>query len=502
MQIVRDLAGYSYGRSDLVRRAMAKKKKDVMAKEREIFVNGSEKDHIPGAVRNGVPADVAESIFDEMTAFASYAFNKPHAACYAVVALRTGYLKCHYPAEFMAAMMNSFTGNTGKVAGYIYYCRQHNIPILPPSINSSLRQFTVDLDVKGNPGIRFGMGGVKNVGDKAIDTIVREREAGGPYRDIFDFCRRVAGEDVNKRAVESLIKAGCFDGLGARRVQCMAVYESAIDAQTNQKKQNVTGQVSLFDLGQPAESMRMEETYPDLPEYPLKELLSQEKEMTGIYCSAHPLDEFAETLNRLPVNTAFLQELAEREDKGIAQDGRRVTMGGLIAETHSKATKKGALMGFITLEDQTGQVECLLFPRVYEQYSHMIYEDMPALLTGRLSIREDEDPKLLVDTIEPLTAGQQTASTPQAPPPPDTRTDAERAKDAPVKLYLRIKREQMDGVQWILGLDKGDTPVYINLPEEKITLLCPRELWVREAEEACRDLESMLDKADMKVVRK
>ena len=215
----------------------------------------------------------------------------------------------------------------------------------------------------------------------------------------------------------------CFAlGLGARRVQCIAVFEGAMDAQANQRKQNVTGQLSLFDLGQPAESMAGQETYPELPEYPLKELLAQEKEMTGVYCSAHPLDEYADYLRRLEVNTAFLQELAEREDKGISEDGRRVTMGGIIVETHGKATRKGAMMGFLTLEDQTGQVECLLFPKVYERYHREIAADQAVLVTGRLSVREDEDAKLLADVIEPMGHGAPVGVSKETPPP---MTDAQ-----------------------------------------------------------------------------
>lgn len=492
MQIVRDLAGYSYGRSDLVRRAMAKKKKDVMAKERKNFVYGSAEDHIPGAVAKGVPAEVAESIFDEMTAFASYAFNKPHAACYAVVALQTGYLKYHFPAEFMAALMNSVTGNAAKIAGYIYYCRQKGIPILPPRINASYWAFTVDDLPDGKKGIRFGMGGVKNVGEKAVEAIVRDRGSHGPYRDIFDFCRRIGGEDVNKRAVESLIKAGCFDDLGARRIQCLAVYESAMDSQASQKKQNVSGQVSFFDFGQSGEGMRTEETYPDLPEYPLKELLAQEKEMTGVYCSAHPLDEYAALLARLPVNTGYLAELAESEDKGLREDGRRVSMGGIITESHAKATRKGAMMGFLTLEDQFGQIECMLFPKVYERFSRQIAPDQAVLITGRLSVRDDEEIKLLADTIEPL-----------APrPPQDPRPDAQIAREAKTKLYLRLDRDAMSPVQEILLSLKGDIPVLMNLPQEGITLLAPRSMWVRSAREARDRLAPLLSDDDMKVVEK
>ena len=440
----------------------------------------------------GVPAEVAEEIFDEMTAFASYAFNKPHAACYAVVALRTGYLKCHYPAEYMAALMNSFTGNAGKIAAYIYYCRQKGIPILPPRINQSMRQFTVAHDEKGSMGILFGMGGVKNVGEKAVDAIVEERRRMGPFRDLFDFCRRMAGEDVNKRAVESLIKAGCFDGLGANRAQCLGVYDSAMEAQLNRRRQNVAGQVSFFDLGQSAQALDAPETYPPLMEYPLRELLSQEKEMTGVYCSAHPLDEYEPLLRKLDCSTAYLAELADREDQGLSEDGKRVSMGGIIVETHAKATKKGAMMGFITLEDQTGQVECLLFPRVYERYSHGLSEDQAVLVTGRLSVREDEEIKLVADIVEPL-----------APPEKiDTRTDAQRAQGARTKLYLRMKRETLAQAQAILAGLPGRIPVYVNLPEEGITLLCPREMWVSDGEQARAMLAPLLPQQDMKVVTK
>ena len=493
MQIVRDLAGYSYGRSDLVRRAMAKKKKDVMAHERKNFVYGSQEENIPGAVSRGVPPEVAEAIFDEMTAFASYAFNKPHAACYAVVSLQTGYLKCHYPAEFMAALMNSFTGNSAKIAAYIYACRQKGIPLLPPRVNSSMRPFTVDKAPNGRPGIRFGMGGVKNVGEKAVDAIVREREKHGPYKDIFDFCRRISGEDVNKRAVESLIKAGCFDDLGAKRVQCIAVYESAMDAQSNIRKQTVSGQVSFFDFGQAAEAMPTNETFPNLQEYPLKELLSQEKEMTGVYCSAHPLDEFAEAMKNLSFNTASIFDLSEQEDKGVSEDGKKVLMGGIVVESHAKATKKGAMMGFFTLEDQTGQVECLLFPKVFEKYGREIGQDQPVLVHGRLSVREDEEIKLVADVIEPLIAPRKKE---------DTRTDAQRAKDAPQKLYLRMKRENMAFARAILEKLPGEIPVYINLPDENITLLAPREMWVRDGREAKAALSGLLPDEDMKVVNK
>ena len=493
MQIVRDLAGYSYGRSDLVRRAMAKKKKDVMAAERKNFVYGSEKEHVPGAVNRGVPAAVAEHIFDEMTAFASYAFNKAHAACYAVVAVQTGWLKYYYPAEFMAAMMNSVVGNAAKVAAYIQYCRKKEIPVLPPHVNFSDRKFTVETNKEGVKCVRMGMSGVKNVGNSAVDAIVQERKLSGPYRDVFEFCRRIDSETVNKRAVESLIMAGCFDHMGATRLQCMRVFDQALEANSAKRRQNVVGQISLFDMGQPTADLAIEDTYPDVGEYPYKQLLSMEKEMTGVYVSGHPLDEYRKELEALEINTAWVAELKERPDAGIDEDGRQVVMGGILTALRPKATKKGAMMGFITLEDLTGQIECLLFPRIFERYSKLLELDMPVLLTGQLSVREEEDTKLLVDVVEPLV---------QLPPPEEPMSDIERAKRSPVKLYLRMQRSQMDEVKEVLQRQPGKVPVYMNFPDEGITLLAPRDWWCEDAEDMLATLMTTLPEKDMKVVDK
>ena len=493
MQIVRDLAGYSYGRSDLVRRAMAKKKKDVMAAERKNFVYGSEKEHVPGAVNRGVPAAVAEHIFDEMTAFASYAFNKAHAACYAVVAVQTGWLKYYYPAEFMAAMMNSVVGNAAKVAAYIQYCRKKDIPVLPPHVNFSDRKFTVETNKEGVKCVRMGMSGVKNVGNSAVDAIVQERKLSGPYRDVFEFCRRIDSEAVNKRAVESLIMAGCFDHMGATRLQCMRVFDQALEANSAKRRQNVVGQISLFDMGQPTADLAIEDTYPDVGEYPYKQLLSMEKEMTGVYVSGHPLDEYRKELEALEINTAWVAELKERPDAGIDEDGRQVVMGGILTALRPKATKKGAMMGFITLEDLTGQIECLLFPRIFEHYNKLLELDMPVLLTGHLSVREEEDTKLLVDVVEPLV---------QLPPPEEPMSDIERAKRSPVKLYLRMQRSQMDEVKEVLQRQPGKVPVYMNFPDEGITLLAPRDWWCEDAEDMLATLMTTLPEKDMKVVDK
>ncbi len=494
MQIVRDLAGYSYGRSDLVRRAMAKKKKDVMAKERRNFVYGSEEEHVPGAVARGIPAEKAEQLFDEMTAFASYAFNKPHAACYAVVAVQTAWLKRHFPAQLMAATMNSVSGNTAKVAGYIDYCKRHGIALLPPRINQSGRKFSVETGPDGKPAIRFGMGSIKNVGNTAVDLAVKERTRRGDFEDLFDFCRRM-GADINKRAVESLIRAGCFDNMGANRRQCMAVFESAMDSGSNERKQNVTGQVSLFDVGQAGEDMRLRDEYPSLPEFPAREMLTMEKEMTGIYISGHPLQEYEKELERFLDSTLILIEAEEMPDKGLSLDGKAVRLAGLVTETHAKATKKGTMMGFLTLEDRVGQAECLLFPRVYELYGRQLRIDTAVVVNGKLSVREDDSPKVIVDTVEPLVKEKTEKLTESRPV-----TVAEQAKAAQEKLYLRMRREQMEECGKVLMETPGPVPVYINLPEEGITLISPREWWVRSGREAEGKLMHLLPSCDMKTV--
>ena len=416
MQIVRDLAGYSYGRSDLVRRAMAKKKHKVMAQEREYFIHGKLNDDgtidVPGCVRNGVPEEVASHLYDEMTAFASYAFNKSHAAAYAVVCIETAWLKRYHPVPFMAAILNSVYGNPAKIAAYIQYCRSRGIAILPPDVNRSQWKFTVAKAPDGQLGILFGLGAVKTVGQGAVDAIIRERK-NGAYRDIFDFCRRIDTSECNKRVVESLIKAGAFDGMGGNRPQLMAVFESAMDANSSLRKQTVDGQISLFDMAFGGAPLVQENhTLPNLPDYPLRQRLALEKEIAGVYITGHPLDDYRDVLGKLPFSTADLDGLEERADRGLSLDGQIVDMGGILTEVKGKATKKGAYMGFITLEDLTGQIECLVFPKVYERYQGMMAVDDLVVLHGRLSIREEEAPKLLVEKLIPLEAWHPEESAP------------------------------------------------------------------------------------------
>ncbi|MEG1775672.1 MAG: DNA polymerase III subunit alpha, partial [Clostridia bacterium] len=406
MQIVRDLAGYSLGRSDLMRRAMAKKKKDVMAQEREYFVNGMTNENgdvlIDGAVRRGVPKDAAEHIFDEMSSFASYAFNKSHAAAYGVVAVETGWLKLHHPVPFMAAIMNSVMDNAPKVAGYIQYCRSHSILVFSVDVNKSVWRFSVDTDENGRPGIRFGLGGVKNVGHGAVELIERERKRGA-YTDIFDFVQRTSGDALNKRTVESLVKAGAFDRLGYNRAQLLSVYERLMDDAAQKRKTNVSGQVSLFDFGlAPSSETSAAFAIPDMAEYARKALLSMERDMTGVYITGHPLDEVAALLESGFTTVADVFGMAEGEERGAQYDGARVSMAGILTLCKGKITKKGAMMGFVTLEDLTGQLEGLVFPKVYEKYLTMLAVDNLVILEGKLSFREEEEPKLLVDSVREL----------------------------------------------------------------------------------------------------
>ena len=520
MQIVRDLAGYSYGRSDLVRRAMAKKKHKVMAQEREYFIHGKLNDDgtidVPGCVRNGVPEEVASHLYDEMTAFASYAFNKSHAAAYAVVCIETAWLKRYHPVPFMAAILNSVYGNPAKIAAYIQYCRSRGIAILPPDVNRSHWKFTVAKAPDGQLGILFGLGAVKTVGQGAVDAIIRERK-NGAYRDIFDFCRRIDTSECNKRVVESLIKAGAFDGMGGNRPQLLAVFESAMDANSSLRKQTVDGQISLFDMAFGGAPLVQENhMLPNLPDYPLRQRLALEKEIAGVYITGHPLDDYRDVLGKLPFSTADLDGLEEREDRGLSLDGQIVDMGGILTEVKGKATKKGAYMGFITLEDLTGQIECLVFPKVYERYQGMMAVDDLVVLHGRLSIREEEAPKLLVEKLIPLEAWHPEESAPAAPmgqstarpvPPPKRHTseapkltDAQAAAKAPRKLYLRLNRPQMDAASSTLSLYPGSVPVYLHLPAEKMTLLAPKTGWCDASDGCLNRLNALLGAENVKLL--
>ncbi|MBR0368358.1 MAG: DNA polymerase III subunit alpha [Clostridia bacterium] len=476
MQIVRDLAGYSMGRSDLVRRAMSKKKHDVMAQEKEIFIHGQVDGDgnvvVPGCVRNGVSEAAATRLFDEMTAFASYAFNKSHAAAYAVVAVQTAWLKLKFPVEFMVAMMNSMNGNTEKIAFYIQYCRKRGIPILPPDVNRSEEKFTVDTQA-GKPGIRFGLAGVKSLGHNAIEALVRERERGGAFKDLYDFIDRLTGGALNKKGVESLIRAGTMDSLPGYRSQKLHVYERAMDGASRQQKNAVAGQISLFGMLDGAAALPPP-PMPNLPEFDHFTRLQMEKETTGVYISGHPLDTYADRLDKLSVNAQTLAALAEASDHGMSQDQKMVRMGGLIAEKKMKATRSGGMMAFVQLEDMYGVTEVLVFPKVYDRVSAQLVEDAVVVMTGRLSVREDEAPKLLLENVVPI-ADMDTLDdpSPRYAPPPGTPRPRRR-------LYLKLTAETREEALRILAETPGNICVMLYMADEKKTYQAPRQYWVDE----------------------
>ena len=397
MQIVRELAGYSLGRADLVRRAMGKKKLDVMAKEREYFINGQVDENgnvvVPGCVRNGIDAKSADKIFDEMAEFAKYAFNKSHAAAYAVVSYRTAYLKAYYPAEFMAATLNSYLGNLDKVPIYIDECKRLAIPILKPDINKSFTKFTVQ-DGK----IRFGLGSIKNVGVAAIETVIKERTENGEFTSFTDFCERIQSGTVNKKCIECLIKAGCFDEMNQTRATLLASFEQIIDTINNQEKNQLANQVSMFDIVQSQENIKYH--YTVLNELAERELLSLEKEMLGIYISGHPLEKFRNAiLKQTNINSMQIRDLNGENVAGF-RDNQNVKYAGTITNVKKKYTKKNTIMAFVTVEDLYGNVELVVFDSVYSRCESLLFNENIILVSGRLSIKEDEDARIIVQDIK------------------------------------------------------------------------------------------------------
>ncbi len=414
MQIVRDLAGYSLGRADLVRRAMGKKKLDVMAKERGYFIHGQEDENgniiIPGCVRNGIDEKSANKIFDEMAEFAKYAFNKSHAAAYAVISYRTAYLKAYYKEEFMAATLNSFLGNLDKVPAYIDECKKLNIEILEPDINKSYTKFTVD-----NGKIRFGLGTIKNVGIAAVDAICKERKENGKFESFTDFCERMNGEAVNRKCIESLIKAGVFSEFKETRATLLASFEDIIDTISNSNKKSYEGQVTMFDLGTSEEKSNIEEfkyNFTILPELTEKEILMMEKEMLGIYISGHPLEKLREQIaSQTNINTMKMLELKEESEdinqKPEYQDGQAVKYAGIINSIKKKYTKNNKIMAFVTIEDLYGQAEVIVFENAYVKAGDSLAVDNVVLVEGRLSIREDADVTIIANSISNFAGKEQ-----------------------------------------------------------------------------------------------
>ena len=394
MQIVRDLGGYTLGRSDLVRRAMSKKKASVMAKERQNFVYGNEEEGVPGCIANGIDEKTANKIYDEMTDFAKYAFNKSHAAAYAVVSYQTAYLKYYYPVEFMAALMTSVIDNPSKVAEYILTCRQMGIRILPPDINVGESGFSVD-----GKNIRYGLSAIKSIGKPVIDAIVAERDQRGPYRSLNDFVERLTGKEINRRTVESFIKAGALDSLGGTRKQLMQVYTGVMEHVAQEKKNSITGQMSLFDLMREEDKKEYEIQMPDVGEFDKEQLLAFEKEVLGIYISGHPLEKYEELWRRKITNVT--SDFALDEELGVpkVQDESKVTIGGMITAKTVKYTRTNKTMAFLTLEDLVGTVEVVVFPKDYEKYQGLLQEDRKVFIRGRVSGEDDKASKLICEKI-------------------------------------------------------------------------------------------------------
>ena len=396
MQIVRNLAGYTLGRSDLVRRAMSKKKASVMEKERQNFVYGNEAEDVPGCIANGIPEQTANKIYDEMIDFAKYAFNKSHAAAYAVVSYQTAYLKYYYPVEFMAALMTSVIDFPNKVAEYILVCRQMGIKILPPDVNCGMYGFSVD-----NGAIRYGLSAIKSVGRPVIESLVREREENGQYRSLKDFMERNSPQ-MNKRAVENFIKAGALDCLDGNRRQKMLVYQKISDSISQDKKNSLAGQMSLFDLVSEEDKKEFEIRMPDVEEFGKEELLGYEKEVLGIYLSGHPLENYRGMMEKtISAKTSDFQQ-DEETNLPKVMDGQKVIIGGMITDKTIKYTKNNKVMAFLTVEDLVGTVEVVVFPRDYEKSQQFLNEEGRVFIQGRVSAEDDRASKLILEKIRPF----------------------------------------------------------------------------------------------------
>lgn len=469
MQIVRELAGYSMARSDLVRRAMSKKKHKVMEEERHNFVYGIQHEdgtiEVPGCLRNGIKEADAIKLFDSMMDFSSYAFNKSHAAAYAVIGIQTAYLMCYYPTECIAAMLNSIMGDNDKVAHYIRYAKELGIEVLAPNINESFGKFTVS----GNK-IRFGLAAIKNVGVNVIDSIVSHREKKGEFRSLTDFSEKIDLSLVNKRAVESMIKAGAFDCFGVYRSKLLAVFEKILDGANSARKKNIDGQMSLFESlvsMDNSSSAKAEADYPDINEFETKYLLAMEKEMTGLYLTGHPLDEYAELLARkTSVKISELSSSELLEDGTVSvnsslKDGDRVIIGGIISEVSKKLTRNNSTMAFMKVQDMYGTVEVVVFPNAFEKGKNLINNDGFVLVKGKISIREEEQPKVICEELMELEQGKVTS--------PSKSIDALKQNKS---LYIQIENMDMlknvlESIKPVLSVNKGGSPVYLCTKIEK-----------------------------------
>ena len=477
MQIVRDLAGYTLGRSDLVRRAMSKKKGDVMQRERQNFVYGNEAEGVPGCIANGISEQVANKIYDEMIDFAKYAFNKSHAAAYAVVAYQTAYLKYYYPVEFMAALMTSVIDNPGKVAEYIYSCRQMGIEILPPDINKGEGKFSVD-----NGNIRYGLAAIKSIGKPVIEAIIAERERNGAFKNLKDFIERLSGKEVNKRTIESFIKAGALDSLQGTRKQFMMIYVKILEQVNQERKYSMTGQMSLFDIVDEEQKKEFDIKLPDVGEYEKETMLAFEKEVLGIYVSGHPMEEYEEKWRKNISATTMDFQYDEENGHTKVHEGAKEIVGGIITNKTIKHTKTNKTMAFLTIEDLVGTVEVVVFPRDYEKNRMYLEEDYKVFVKGRVSEEDESASKLICETIIPF-----------------ENTTRELWIQFPDKDTF-LSEEQ--NVYEILKLSEGNDSVVIYCAKEKVMKRFPKNWNIRADQEFLNRMENYFGKNRVKVVEK
>ena len=458
IEIFRRLAGYSLGQADMVRRAMSKKKVKDIQRERGAFLHGDRSRNIAGCVANGIPADVAESIYDEIYDFANYAFNKAHAVCYAVVAYQTAWFKLHHPREYMAALLTSVLDSAEKVSEYINECRDMGIALLPPDVNRSRDSFTVEPE-----GIRFGLVAIKNIGRGFIQAVVRERERGGDFTGFQDFCERMYDSDINKRAVENLIRAGAFDGFGARRSQLIAVHDKLLDSIGASRRQNVEGQLDFFGMSSGATQRRsVEMILPDIPEYAPEELMRQEKEVTGLYLSGHPMAGYRDVARRAgAVHIAAINEdFAQEGGPTSFQDEQRITVAGIVTAYRTKATRSGSLMAYATVEDDTASIELLCFSRTLEKYGRLLGEGSAVLIQGKLSVRDEKPPQILCDEVRSLTGHQSGGPGPEPSVPERQGRPGVQVLEGKV-LWLRVPSKShpaLAHINRVISMFPGQTP--------------------------------------------
>ena len=481
MQIFRTLAGYSLGRADIVRRAMSKKKLAVMESEREIFIHGLTDDDgniiVEGCIRRGVDEKTAISVYDEMESFAHYAFNKSHAAAYANISYKTAWLKCHYPREYMAALLSSVLDNQNKLASYITECKRLGIRVLPPNVNESNLHFTVS----GND-IRYGLLAVKNLGRNFIDEIISER-INNPYEDFFDFCKRLYGRNMNSRAIESLIKCGAFDGLGANRRQLLAISKTVLDDVEYESRRNAGGQMSFFDDAE-VDVQSSKPQIPDLPEFPVSELLHMENEIAGMYLSGHPLDEY--TTFSKAIHADKTGDIINN-DSGMYFDGKKVSLVCIVAKLKTQLTKNNRIMAFVNAEDRYGMLEIVIFPNVYEKYSALLGAGGALLFRGTVNLKENEEPKIICDSIASARTNEDCKNNPVAIKNTEhflqnyqmqaVKTDTRK----PSALYLRIddlNTDKYNRAKRVLDIFDGRTPVIFYLTDSKRKVKAPSSMWV------------------------